>query len=193
MRDALAQLPIPGRLLAALLLLLGALMAPHLANLSAAVPAFFYVAMTWRLAAIRRPAWMPRRWTLMLLMIVAVALVVVSTGLSDGRLAGTALLVVMLGLKLLELRARRDIHVTLFLGYFLVLTQFLYNQSLWLAVYLFAGVLALIMLQVGLNRKQVVFRGRYRSPSSCSCSSRVCNHRCGASMRPRRRPVSAMR
>ena len=55
-----------------------------------------------------------------------------------------ALLVVMLGLKLLELRARRDIHVTVFLGYFLVLTQFLYDQSLWLAGYLFLGLLALM-------------------------------------------------
>lgn len=162
MRDALAQLPIPPRLLAALLLLLGALMAPHLANLSAAVIGFFYIAMAWRLLAIRQPAWMPGRWSLLLLMFAAVTLVVMSTGLSDGRLAGTALLVVMLGLKLLELRARRDIHVTLFLGYFLVLTQFLYNQTLWVATYLFIGVLALITIQVGLNRVHVVLRGQLR-------------------------------
>jgi transglutaminase-like putative cysteine protease len=160
MRDALAELPIPPRLLTALLILLAALTAPHLANLSAAVPGFFYVAVVWRLLAIRHPAWMPSRWTLLLLMLMAIALVVTSTGLADGRLAGTALLVVMLGLKLLELRARRDIHVTVFLGYFLILTQFLYNQSLWLALYLFPGVIALIGIQVGLNRARVVARGQ---------------------------------
>ncbi len=163
MRDALAKLPIPSQLLAALLLLLGALMAPHLANLTVAVPAFFYAAMTWRLVAIGRPNILPGRWLLLGLMLLAIALVVYSTGVRDGRLAGTALLVVMLGLKLLELRARRDIHVTLFLGYFLVLTQFLYNQSLWLAAYLFTGVIALIAIQVGLNRAQVVMRGQLRN------------------------------
>ena len=163
MPDALAKLPIPPKLLAALLILLGALMAPHLANLNAAVPAFFYAAMAWRLLAIRRPRLMPGRWLLLLLMLVAITLVAFSTGVGDGRLAGTALLVVMLGLKLLELRARRDIHVTLFLGYFLVLTQFLYNQSLWLAAYLFTGVLALIAIQVGLNRVHVVVRGQVRN------------------------------
>jgi transglutaminase-like putative cysteine protease len=163
MRDALADLPIPPRLLAALLILLAMLMLPHLANLSAAVPGFFYVAVAWRLLAIRQPAWLPGRWSLLLLMVAAIALVVLSTGLSDGRLAGTALLVVMLGLKLLELRARRDIHVTVFLGYFLVLTQLLYDQSLWLALYLFVGVLALITIQVGLNRVQVVVRGQLRN------------------------------
>jgi len=163
MRDALADLPIPARLLAALLILLAMLMVPHLANLSAAVPGFFYVAVAWRLIAIRQPAWLPGRWSLLLLMMAAIALVILSTGLSDGRLAGTALLVVMLGLKLLELRARRDIHVTVFLGYFLVLTQFLYDQSLWLALYLFAGVLALITIQVGLNRVHVVVWGQLRN------------------------------
>ncbi|MCB1802158.1 MAG: DUF3488 domain-containing transglutaminase family protein [Gammaproteobacteria bacterium] len=155
MRDALATLPIPGRLLALLLLLLSALMAPHASNLSPSVLAFFYITAVWRMLAIHRPDWMPGRWTLMLLMVAALALVVFSTEISDGRLAGTALLVVMLGLKLLELRARRDIHVTVFLGYFLVLTQLLYDQSLALAIYLFVGVVALTVIQVGLNRVHV--------------------------------------
>lgn len=163
MRDALASLPIPPRLLTALLLLLGALVAPHAANLNPLILVFFYTATLWRLIALRRPDVMPRRWLLMLLMITGLVLVVSTTTVADGRLAGTALLVVMLGLKLLELRARRDIHVTVFLGYFLVLTQFLYDQSLWLAAYLFAGVAALMAVQVGLNRVNIEMRQQVRS------------------------------
>lgn len=158
MRDLLASLPIPTRLLAALLVLLCLLMAPHAANLDPAVMAFFYFAASWRFAALRRARWLPGRWLLLLLMMVAIGLVLGSTGLGDGRRAGSALLVVMLGLKLLELRARRDIHVTVFLGYFLVMTHFLYDQSLWLALYLFSGVLALAVIQVGLNRVAVDLR-----------------------------------
>jgi len=152
MRDALASLPVPARLLTALLLLLGALVAPHAANLSPLLLAFFYTAILWRLIALRRPEVMPRRWLLLLLTLTAVVLVVATTNLADGRSAGTALLVVMLGLKLLELRARRDLLVTVFLGYFLVLTHFLYDQSLVLAGYLFTGVAALMSVQVGANR-----------------------------------------
>jgi transglutaminase-like putative cysteine protease len=163
MRDALASLPIPARLLTALLLLLGALVAPHAANLNPLILAFFYTATLWRLIAQRRPDVMPRRWLLMLLMITGLVLVVSTTAVADGRLAGTALLVVMLGLKLLELRARRDIHVTVFLGYFLVLTQFLYDQSPWLAAYLFAGVAALMSIQVGLNRVNIELRQQLRN------------------------------
>ena len=88
MRDALASLPIPARLLSALLLLLGALMAPHAANLNPLILAFFYTATLWRLIAQRRPDVMPRRWLLFLLMITALVLVAFTTNLSDGRLAG---------------------------------------------------------------------------------------------------------
>ena len=112
MRDALAGLPVPGRLLAVLLVLLAGLMAPHAANLDPLILAFFYLAALWRLLVIRHPHWMPGRWLLLLLMFGALMLVLFTTGPFDGRLAGTALLVVMLGLKLLEIRARRDIHVT---------------------------------------------------------------------------------
>jgi transglutaminase-like putative cysteine protease len=166
MPDALARLPIPARLLVALVLVLAALMLPHLANLGPGILAFFCLAALWRLLAVTRPGWLPGRWTLLMLMVIAVALVITTTGLQDGRLAGTALLAVMLGLKLLELRARRDIHVTVFLGYFLVLTQFLYNQSLWLAGYLLVGVLALVALQVGLNRVTVDLRVQLRDTAA---------------------------
>ena len=155
MIDALARLPIPSRLLSALVFVLAGLMLPHVANLGSPILAFFYIAALWRLLAIRHPRWFPGRWLLLLLTALAIALVVVSSGLQDGRLGGTALLVVMLGLKLLELRTRRDIHVTIFLGYFLVLTHFLYDQSLPLAGYLMLGVLGLISLQVSLNRVRV--------------------------------------
>jgi transglutaminase-like putative cysteine protease len=163
MRDALAGLPVPQGLLTALLLLLGALVAPHVANLSPLILAFFYSAMLWRLIAQRRPEIMPGRWLLLLLMIGALALVVFTTNVTDGRLGGTALLTVMLGLKLLELRERRDIHVTIFLGFFLVLTQFLYDQSMWLAAYLFGGVMALVSIQVGLNRINIEPRPQIRN------------------------------
>lgn len=166
MRDALSTLPIPRRLLLVLLLLLACLMAPHATNVDPAILGFFYVMALWRGLALHNPRWMPGRLILLVLMIGALALVLFTTGLYDGRLAGTALLVVMLGLKLLELRARRDIHITVFLGYFLVLTQFLYDQSLLLAIYLFAGVLALTVIQVGLNRVHIDLRLQLRNTSS---------------------------
>ena len=154
MADALATRAIPRQLLITLLVVIVLVMVPHLANLSPAILGFFAIAVLWRLLALDKPGRLPRRGILMMLTIGAVVLVVSSSGLQDGRLAGTALLSAMLGLKLLELRSRRDVHVTIFLGYFLILTQFLYNQSLLLAAYLLFGVAILVSLQIGLNRVQ---------------------------------------
>jgi transglutaminase-like putative cysteine protease len=68
-------------------------------------------------------------WRVMLL-----GLAVVGTLLSYrtllGRDAGVTLLMVLLALKTLELRARRDAFVVFFLSFFLMLTQFFYSQSL---------------------------------------------------------------
>ncbi len=152
MSDALAALALPRRLLVALLIILTLMVAPHMANLSPLVLGWFAIAMLWRVLALDHPRRLPGRATLLVLTLGAIVLVIGSSGLHDGRLTGTALLVAMLGLKLLELRSRRDVHITLYLGFFLTLTQFLYNQSLWLAAYLLLGVAALVTVQLGLSR-----------------------------------------
>ena len=54
------------------------------------------------------------------------------------------MLVVLMALKTLELRARRDALVVFFLGFFLVLTHFLYSQSLAVAVAMLVSVWGLL-------------------------------------------------
>jgi len=60
-----------------------------------------------------------------------------------GRDAGVALLVSMLLLKLLELQTPRDALLVVLLGYFLVITNFLYTQTLLIACYMFATTLVI--------------------------------------------------
>ncbi|MGL6113352.1 MAG: transglutaminaseTgpA domain-containing protein, partial [Rubrivivax sp.] len=61
-----------------------------------------------------------------------------------GKEAGVTMLVVLMALKTLELRARRDAMVVFFLGFFLVLTNFLYSQSLPTAVAMLLSVWGLL-------------------------------------------------
>jgi protein-glutamine gamma-glutamyltransferase len=152
MTDALARLPIPRHSLVLVVVVIGLLMAPHLANLHAGVLAFFYATAAWRLLGMRLPILLPGRLALLALTLLALVLVVTTTQVQDGRLAGTALLAVMLGLKLVEVRNRRDMHVAIYLGFFLAMTLYLYDQSLWLAVYTVAGIAVLVRILIGLNR-----------------------------------------
>jgi transglutaminase-like putative cysteine protease len=79
---------------------------------------------------------LPPAWVVVLLVLLAVFGIMVSLGVPIGRHAGLALLVVLLGLKLLETRTQRDVMVLCCIGYFLVMTSFLYSQALSMALYL---------------------------------------------------------
>ncbi|MDP3309721.1 MAG: DUF3488 and transglutaminase-like domain-containing protein, partial [Polaromonas sp.] len=61
-----------------------------------------------------------------------------------GRDAGVTLIVILLALKTLELRARRDAFVVFFLGFFTMLTNFFYSQSLLTAFSMLLGLLGLL-------------------------------------------------
>lgn len=76
-----------------------------------------------------------------------------------GRDAGVALLTALLGLKMLELNRERDFYVTMFLAYFLVVTNFFYSQTLATATFMLGVVLVvtagLISFNTGLGTLSV--------------------------------------
>jgi protein-glutamine gamma-glutamyltransferase len=86
--------------------------------------------LIWRASLAWRNLPLPRAWWLLGLL----ALSVVGTYLTHktilGREAGTTLIVMLLALKTLELRARRDAFVVFFLAFFAMLTNFFFSQSL---------------------------------------------------------------
>lgn len=96
---------------------------------------------------------LPRGWFLALAVVAGCAGIVVEFRTLFGRDAGVAMLVLFMALKLLELRSLRDAHVTVMLGYFLLLTHYFYSQSiptgLWLLVSLLVATATLIRLHGG--------------------------------------------
>lgn len=152
MRDALKALPIPPVVRAGLLLSLALAVAPHLWHLDPWITGFFYAMAGIYGLSLRQPKALPGRFLLFLLLLAGLVDVVMHGGGLDGRASGTSLLTVMLGLKLLETRTRRDVYVTLFLGYFTVATQFLFEQGLGLSLYLALVVLGLTSVLNALHR-----------------------------------------
>lgn len=117
---------------ARLLATLGALalaLAPHVAHLPAWISATVAAAMAWRLMAERRGWALPPRWLRYGAALAGTLGVLAGYRTLNGLDAGTALLAVMAGLKLLETRAPRDHAVLIFIGYFLGLAALLYEQS----------------------------------------------------------------
>ncbi len=65
-----------------------------------------------------------------------------------GRDPGITLLVLFLGLKLMEMQARRDLFVVIFLCFFLLLTTFFHSQSMPTAAMVITAVFALVTAMV---------------------------------------------
>ncbi|MBK5205278.1 MAG: DUF3488 domain-containing transglutaminase family protein [Polaromonas sp.] len=100
--------------------------------------------LLWRgwLALQLRP--LPGKWWLLGLLTVMIAATFATHGTLLGRDAGVTMLVVLLTLKTLELRARRDAFVVFFLGFFCMLSNFFYSQSLLTAFSMLLGLLGLL-------------------------------------------------
>ncbi len=91
---------------------------------------------------------LPGRLWLLGLLAVTIAATLFSHKTLLGRDAGVTLLVVLLTLKTLELRARRDAFVVFFLGFFCMLSNFFYSQSLLTAFSMMLGLLGLLTVLV---------------------------------------------
>jgi len=127
-----------------LLAVIGWTLLPHAGHVPVWCSGLAAAILGWRawLAVGNRP--LPGRWVLVGLLLAAGALTFWSERTLLGKEAGVTLLVVLMTLKTLELRARRDALVVFFLGFFVVLTNFLYSQSLPVAVSMLLSVWGLL-------------------------------------------------
>ena len=100
--------------------------------------------LLWRgwLAATLRP--LPSRWWLLAALVITVGATLFTHKTLLGRDAGVTLIVVLLALKTLELRAKRDAFVVFFLSFFAMLTNFFFSQSLLTAAAMLVALLGLL-------------------------------------------------
>ncbi len=121
---------------------------PQVPNLPLWCSALAGAVLLWRavLAAQNQP--LPGRWWLLGLLAITIGATLLTHKTLLGRDAGVTLLVVLLSLKTLELRARRDAFVVFFLGFFCMLANFFYSQSLLTAASMLLGLLGLLTVLV---------------------------------------------
>jgi protein-glutamine gamma-glutamyltransferase len=122
--------------IASLLLALLAVLAPHVPRLPIWVFVGVLALLLWRAWRLFRPGALAGRWTLISLTVLGTAGVVTTYGPRMGRDASVALLAIMLALKVQELKTLRDAVVVTCLGFFVIITNFLYSQTMVTAAYM---------------------------------------------------------
>jgi transglutaminase-like putative cysteine protease len=117
---------------------------PHVGHLPAWCSMLTLAVLLWRARLALANAPLPGRWVLVAVLVFAAGLTLWSHQTLLGKEPGVTMIVVLMALKTLELRARRDAFVVFFLGFFIVLTHFLYSQSLLVAVAMLVSVWGLL-------------------------------------------------
>jgi len=141
-----------------LLLLFGCLLvlAPHAGHLPLGATLLCALLLAWRGWITLRGNRLPSHWLLLPLAAVTMAGVWLHHRTLFGRDAGVTMLVLLLAFKLLEMRARRDLFVVLFLSYFVLLTNFFYSQSIATALWMTAALVALLVAQISFQHTGAV-------------------------------------
>ncbi len=126
--------------------------APHLLRLPYWVSAFFLAVLSWRAWSAWVAMHLPSPWVTAGLTIAAAMASFMQYGRLFGREAGVTFLIMMSALKLLEMRTQREVTLSIYLGFFLVLTNFLFSQTIPLGLYMLICVWIFIATLVGFNR-----------------------------------------
>ncbi len=159
--------PIAFRHVLYLLLALTMVTAPHAEHLPWWVIALTIALFAWRAHLGYERLALPNRWLIVSVALASLIGVFLTYRSIFGREAGVALLVIMLGLKVLESRMLRDAMLLTFLGYFLIITNFLYEQTIPTALYMVACtvVITATMLSLHYARGEPTFRVHLRAAS----------------------------
>ena len=103
---------------------------PHVPHIPAWVTLQLVAVIAWRISAERFEWPMPARWLRLSALAIATMAVFGTYRTLNGVEAGTAFLVLMAGIKLLETRSSRDLTVLVFIAYFLLYAALLRDQRL---------------------------------------------------------------
>ncbi|WP_235835172.1 transglutaminase family protein [Piscinibacter terrae] len=137
---------------------------PHLSHLPLWCTALTALVLAWRTQLALANAPLPGKWWLAVLLVVSGSLTLWTFRSLLGKEPGVTMAVVLMALKTLELRARRDAFVVFFLGFFIVLTHFLYSQTLLVAAATLVSVwgllTALVLAHMPVGQPALAHAGR---------------------------------
>ena len=117
----------------------------------------------WRLYFALNRAPLPSRWLVLGVAAVAMLGVWLEYRTLFGRQPGILLLMLFSGLKLLETRSHRDAAVAGFLGYFLIITNFLYTQTIPMAALAGVALFLITATLIGFSAPQRALRANLRT------------------------------
>ena len=126
--------------------------APHLSRFPGWSIVFILFLFLWRLLYIQHPGLRIPKWLLAVITISSSLGIFLSFGTLLGKTAGSVLLSLLLAIKLHESFSRRDYMMIISLSFFIIVTNFLFSQSIPTVVYMLAIIIVLVMSMISINQ-----------------------------------------
>ena len=151
---------IPRNCLLLIMLAQATVVIPHLQHTSIWIIGLGLGCAWWRWMTFKEKLPFPAWWLKGILAIVTGSVIAFSLGLQHSLELWTSFLIVAYALKLLETKNRRDAYAVIFLSYFVIATAFIYDQSIFIAIYQLGAITLVTAAMVGMNqqtsREQIV-------------------------------------
>lgn len=125
---------------------------PHLPRLPMWLTGAVIVCVVWRIMVFRGQWPLPKKLLRGALVVLSFVAVLWEYGSFWGIGPGVALLVLTYSLKLLEMHRKRDAYVVVVLGYFVVATEFFFEQGIPITIYQFIVVTMITAALIGLHQ-----------------------------------------
>ena len=108
-------------------------------------------------------------WQKAALVIACGTAVVISEGVTQNLETWAALLIMAFALKLLEMKTQRDAYVVVFIGYFVIAIEFIFNHSMGIVAYELGALILVTAATVGMNQ----FHTRVKLLGSIKVASKI--------------------
>ena len=138
-----------------LLVSIGLMTFPHVFHVPIPIISFFFLLLIWRFIGVWRTEYLPSQLLVFLLLLSGISLLVIMHQGVFGRDAGTAVFVIALGLKLLEIKTQRDLYLITYLAFIVAASQFLYLQNILMAGYTLLVCISLLGTLLCINSRSL--------------------------------------
>ncbi len=125
---------------------------PHVAQISIFVIAVGLFCVTWRWLIFLGQQKFPSFAIKAVLVLGCAAGVMLTEGVSQKLETWAALLIIAFALKLLEMKTKRDAYVVVFLSYFIISVEFIFNHSIGIVLYELFVVILITASIIGMNQ-----------------------------------------
>ena len=146
-----------------LLASVGLITLPHIQHTPGPIIIYFSLMLCWRFIGIWHTQLLPHRIVIFLLTLGSFFLLYSQHQTVLGRDAGTSLFITAMGLKLLEIRSKKDVYIVTFLAFIIAAAEFLFLQNILMAVYTLSISCILLATMVCINSLEPVILPTFKS------------------------------